>query len=59
MRFHTPIGPRTAIVQSLWPSGPIKIAPSIKRGSRDSDLLQRPPNRQMGLLDEPDDLQLL
>jgi hypothetical protein len=54
-----PIGLRAAIVQSLWPSGPIKIAPSIKRGSRDSDLLQCPPNRQMGLLDELDDLQLL
>jgi hypothetical protein len=41
-----------AIVQSLRPSGPIKIAPPIKRGSRDSDLLQCPPNRQMGLLDD-------
>jgi hypothetical protein len=39
--------------------GLIKIAPSIKRGFWDSDLLQRPPNRQMGLLDELDDLQLL
>src|SRR3954470_8611418 len=50
---------RAAIVQRLWPSSLIKIAPSIKRGSWDSDLLQRPPNRQMGLLDELDDLQLL
>jgi GAF domain-containing protein len=33
----------------------MKIAPSIKRGSRDADLLQHTPNRQMGLLDEPDD----
>src|SRR6185312_1785456 len=41
------------------PSSLIKIAPSIKCGSWDSDLLQRPPNRQMGLLDELDDLQLL
>jgi hypothetical protein len=57
MRFH-PIRPRDAIVQRLGPSGLIKIAPSIKRGSRDSDLLQRPPGRQMGLLDEPNDLQL-
>jgi hypothetical protein len=53
-----PIRPRAAIVQRLWPSSLIKIAPSIKRGSRDSDLLQLPPNRQMGLLHEPDDLQL-
>jgi hypothetical protein len=53
-----PIRPRAAIVQRLWPSSLIKIAPSIKRGSRDADLLQHTPNRQMGLLDEPDDLQL-
>ena len=45
-------------VQRLWPYSLIKITPSIKRGSRDSDLLQHPPNRQMGLLHEPDDLQL-
>src|SRR6476661_2830314 len=54
-----PIRPRAVIVQRLWPSSLIKIAPSIKRGSWDSDLLQRPPNRQMGLLEELDDLQLL
>jgi hypothetical protein len=50
------IWPRAAIVQRLWPSSLIKIAPSIKRGSWDSDLLQRSPNREMGLLDELDDL---
>ena len=54
-----PIRPRAAIVQRLWPSSLIKIAPSIKSGSRDTDLLQRASRRQMGLLDEPDDLQLL
>src|SRR5205807_1625998 len=52
-----PIRPRAAIVQNLWPSGPIKIAPP-KRRSRDSDLLQRPSRRQVGLLDEADNLQL-
>jgi hypothetical protein len=45
------IRPRAAIVQRLWPSTLIKIAPSIKTWISDSD-------RQMGLLHEPDDLQL-
>ena len=56
MRFHTQSGRG---LRSSSASGPlIKIAPSIKRGSGDADLLQHTPNRQMGLLDEPDDLQL-
>src|SRR5271168_4552411 len=49
-----PIRPRAAIVQGLWPTGLILIAPSIERGSRDSDLRQRATNRQVGLFDEPD-----
>src|ERR1700728_473702 len=51
--------PDIPIVQGLWPTGLILIAPSIERGSRDSDLRQRATNRQVGLFDEPDDLQLL
>ena len=50
------IGPRAAIVQRFRPIGLIEVVPSIKRGSRDSDLLQVTANRQMGLLDDPNDV---
>src|SRR5208282_371402 len=47
------------VFQGFRPTGVVQIVPTIEGGVRNADLFQRPPHRQGGLLDEPDDLELL
>src|SRR5262245_31436838 len=47
------------IFQSLRPTGAMKIIPVVKRGPGKAELLQHASDRQMRLLDQPDDLELL
>ena len=47
------------IFQGLRPAGAIKIIPVVKSGPGNAELLQRAFNRQMRVLDQPDDLKLL
>src|ERR1700756_4215858 len=50
---------RMSVVQSFRPTGLVQIVPTVEGGARNAGLFQRPPHRQRGLLDEPDDLKLL
>src|SRR5207248_4197321 len=52
-------GPGAMIFQGLRPAGAIKIIPVVKSGPGNAELLQRAFNRQMRVLDQPDDLKLL
>src|SRR5262249_2416155 len=47
------------IFQSLRPTGAMKIIPVVKRGPGNAELPQHASDRQMRLLDQPDDLDLL
>src|SRR5215510_11139630 len=47
------------IFQGLRPAGAIKIIPVVKCRPGNAELLQRASDRQMRLLDQPDDLELL
>ena len=51
--------PRAAVLQGLRSAGPIAVVPAIKRGAGNAQLRQRALGRQMGSLNQPDDLQLL
>src|SRR5215813_6276952 len=44
---------------ALGPTGLEAIIPSIERARQDAELVQCPPHRQAGLLNQADDLQLL
>jgi hypothetical protein len=48
-----------SVSQGFGSAGLIQIVPAVEGGVRNADLFQRPPHRQGGLLDEPDDLELL
>src|SRR4051812_18869022 len=50
--------PGRTVAQSLRPAGSVKIVPAVERGRWNAELLQRPANRQVGLLDQADDLGL-
>ena len=52
------VWPGRSVFQGFRPAGLVEVAPSVKGGARDAELLQRPARRQMGLLNQPDDLQL-
>src|SRR6202011_61479 len=52
------VRPGRSVFQGLRPAALVEVAPSVKGGARDAELLQRPARRQMGLLNQPDDLQL-
>src|SRR5262249_53653705 len=47
------------IFQGLRPAGTIKIIPVVKSGPGHAELFQRASDRQMRLLDQADDLELL
>src|SRR4029079_7196342 len=47
------------IFQSFWSTSLQAIVPAVKSRGRNAQLLQRPAHRQMGLLDQANDLQLL
>src|SRR4051794_8210527 len=47
------------IFQGFRPARSIKIIPVVKGGPGNAELFQRAPDRQMRLLDQPDDLELL
>src|SRR5436190_23306556 len=47
------------ILQGFGTAGAIKIVPVVKSGAGNAELVQRAPDRQMRLLDQPDDLELL
>jgi hypothetical protein len=48
-----------SVVQGFRPTGLVQIVPAVEGGARNANLFQRPPHRQGGLLDQPDDLKLL
>src|SRR3954466_8746252 len=50
--------PGRTLAQSLRPAGSVKIVPAVKRGPWKAELLQGSANRQVGLLDQADDLGL-
>src|SRR5437763_1949946 len=50
--------PGRTVAQSLRPAGSVKIVPAVKRGPWNAELLQGSANRQVGLLDQADDLGL-
>src|SRR5829696_105108 len=50
--------PGRTVAQSLRPAGSVKIVPAVERGPWDAELLQGSANRQVGLLDQADDLGL-
>src|SRR5580704_1081307 len=52
------VRPGRSVFQGLRPAALVEVAPSVKSGARDAELFQRPARRQMGLLNQPDDLQL-
>jgi hypothetical protein len=54
-----PVGPRRLVLQRLWAIGLIQIAPPVERGGWDTKVAQCLADRQMGLLDQADDLELL
>src|SRR3954449_5875552 len=47
------------IFQGVRPARSVEIIPVVKRGPGNAELVQRAPDRQMRLLDQPDDLELL
>src|SRR3954453_3103762 len=47
------------ILQGFRPARSIEIIPVVKCGPGNAELVQRAPDRQMRLLDKPDDLELL
>jgi hypothetical protein len=49
------IWPAGTILQRLGSTDEVAIVPTIKRGPRDAEPLQRLADRQMRLLDQPDD----
>src|SRR3954454_4234305 len=53
------IGPGAPVTERLRAAVPVAVVPSIKGRPRDAELLERPACRQMGGLDQPDDLDLL
>src|SRR4051812_23387029 len=53
-----PPRPGRTVAQSLRPAGSVKIVPAVKRGPWNAELLQGSANRQVGLLDQADDLGL-
>src|SRR5262245_2217378 len=44
-----------SVVQGFRPTSLVKIVPAVEGGARNANLFQRPPRRQGGLLDEPND----
>src|SRR6266700_5131864 len=48
-----------SVVQGFRPTGLVEIVPAVEGGARNANLFQRPPHRQGGLLDQPDDVKLL
>src|SRR5690554_4969357 len=54
-----PLRLRLAVVQRLDATDQEAVIPAIEGGARNAELLKRPPCRQVRLLDQPYDLQLL
>ena len=46
-------------MQRLRAAALVGVVPAVKRRARDAELVQGGTHRQVGLLDQPDDLQLL
>ena len=44
-----------AVLKSSLAKGSISVIPSVKRRCRDAELVQRPPDREVGSLDQADD----
>jgi len=59
MRFQTPIRPGRTVVKGRRSAGLMQIVPAIESRPGNAELLQRSLDRQMRLLDQPDDLKLL
>src|SRR5690606_1428921 len=54
-----PVRPGPAILQRIDTAGQETVIPAIEGRARNTEFFQRAPRRQMRLLDEPNDLQLL
>jgi hypothetical protein len=50
---------RRPILQRLRPAFEVAVIPAVEGPTRDAELIQRPLGRQVRLLDDPDDLELL
>src|ERR1700712_1880293 len=47
------------VIQRLGAAALVGVVPAVERRARDAELVQGGTHRQVGLLDQPDDLQLL
>src|SRR3546814_5337328 len=57
--FRSPPRGRWPILQRLRPALEVAVVPALEGPARDAQLLQRALGRQVRLLDDPNDLQLL